>query len=484
VTKLISFIGLLCLLVAACETRESLTRKRIRDVERGLLKAVYLKGLMPEKATLPERMQFYKVPGISLAVIDQFKVEWAKAYGVKDVQTLEPVTPDTLFQAGALSQPVAAAAALRFVDKGIIDVEADVNGYLRDWKIRPTSAARGKAVTLKGLLTHSAGFSECIFPGVPQDEPASSPFEPVPEGERKKDIPVWIEYQPGSQVLVTEAGYLVLQRLLEDLDNRPITSLLKADVLDPAGMPSSTFEKPLSGRFLPNAALGHLRDGQALEGKWLNYEELAAKGLWSTPSDLASFALEIVAGAMGKPPKILSAPLARAMLTPQIGSRGLGFAVDGPADSSHFYLQGRTEGFSCYLIFYPSRGQGAVIMSNSENGGLLIEEILLGISDVYEWPDHKPHERPLFRLEPSLYRQYVGRYQITPDYVLDVAHEDYYLVIHPTGQAPTKFYVENQSTFFSMDPFIRIQFRKDEKGNVEGLILWQQGFEQTGKKID
>ena len=449
-----------------------------------MIKAVYLKGLKPEKTSLNERMQFYKVPGLSLAVMDQFRVEWAKSYGVKDVQTLEAVTLDTVFQAGALSQPVAAAAALRLVDKGTIDLDADVNASLRHWQVELTPAARGKAVTLRGLLTHSAGFLACADPGTRQDKPELPLRAAVPEEGRKITLPVWIEYEPGSQVLVTEAGYMVLQRLLEDLDGRPIASLLKEDVLDPADMTSSTFEKPLPQRFLPSAALGHLRNGQVLEGKWFNYDELAAKGLWSTPSDLAAFALEIVAEAMGKTPKILSSPLARAMLTPWIGSRGLGFAVDGPADSSHFYLQGKTEGFSCLLVFYPSRGQGAAIMSNSENGGLLIEEILLGLSEVYEWPDYKPQERPLFRLDPSIYQQYVGRYEITPDYALDVAHEDYYLVIRPTGQAPTKFYVENQSTFFSMDPFIRIQFRKDEKGNVEGLLLWQQGFEQTGKKID
>jgi len=469
---------------AGCETRESLMRKRIKNVEKGLLKAVFLKGLKPEKKSLAERMQFYKVPGVSMAVMDQYKIEWARAYGVKDVQTLEPVTPDTVFQAGALSQPVAAAAALRFVDKGFLDLEGDVAGKLRSWKITQSPAAGRKKVLLSGLLTHSAGFPARVFPGIPQDKPVPSLVQVLNGEAPAETFPLEIEYPPGSQALYTESGFVILQQLLADIDDSPFPALMKTAVLDPAGMSSSTFELPFPEGLRPRAAAGHMRNGQLLEGKWLNYPELAAKGLWSTASDLASFALEIVAEAMGKSTKILSASSARAMLTPRIGTRGLGFAGEGSAEDSHFFLQGKTEGFTCGLVFYPARGQGAVIISNSENGSLLIDEILRGISDAYKWPDYKAQERPLFRLDPSIYQQYVGRYQVTSDYFLDVTYEDYYLVIRPTGQAPTKFYVENQSMFFSMDPFIRIQFRKDEKGNVEGIVLWQQDFEQTAKKIN
>jgi hypothetical protein len=122
-------------------------------------------------------------------------------------------------------------------------------------------------------------------------------------------------------------------------------------------------------------------------------------------------------------------------------------------------------------------------MTNSDNGPVLIDEILRAVSAAYDWPDYKAEEKPYYRLDPSLYHQYVGRYQITPDYVLDVAFEDYYLVIRPTGQAPTKFYVESETLFFSVDPFIRIQFRKDDRGRVDRLVLWQQDFEQQGTKI-
>jgi len=476
-------VWLLGLFLTGCETQDSLMRKRIKNVEKGLLKAVFLKGLKPEKMSLDERLQFYKVPGVSLVVMDQFKIEWARAYGVMDVQTLEPVTPNTIFQAGGLSQPVAAAAALCLVDRGFLDLEGDVNAKLRGWQIPENKAAGQKKVTLGGLLAHSAGFPARVFPGIPRDKPLPSLIQVLKAEAPADGFPLEIEYTPGSQALYTEAGFAVLQQLLADVDDRPFADLMKVLVLDPAGMLSSTFNGSLSEGLNPRAAAGHTRNGQLLEGKWLNYPEQAAKGLRTTASDLASFALEIVAEARGKSAKILPASLARAMLAPRIGSRGFGFAIEGPADDSHFFLQGKTEGFTCFLVFFPARGQGVAIMTNSENGSLLIDEIVRGISEAYQWPDYKPQERPLFQLDPSIYQQYVGRYQVTPEYFLDVTFKDYYLVIQPTGQAPTKFYVETQSTFFSMDPYIRIQFRKDDRGTVEGLVLWQQDFEQTGKKI-
>jgi hypothetical protein len=232
-----------------------------------------------------------------------------------------------------------------------------------------------------------------------------------------------------------------------------------------------------------NAASGHGRDGRPVEGKWTDSPAAAASGLWTSPSELLSFAADILRTAMGKGGKILTAALARAMLTPQDGNRGLGFEIEGTGTDIRFRLQGRTRGFTCSLDVYPYKGQGAVVMTNSDNGFLVTEEVLRSVSAAYEWPDFKPQERPLFRLDPSIYRQYVGRYEISPDYILDVSTEDYYLVIRPTGQAPTRFFVESQTFFFSVDPYVRIQFLSNQKGDVTGLILWQQDFKQEAKKV-
>jgi CubicO group peptidase (beta-lactamase class C family) len=477
---------IVCFLTAAftsCETQKSITQKRIKSVEKGLLGAVYFKGQKLEKMPLAARMEFYRVPGMSIACLDKYQVEWAKAYGLYDVFKPDPLATDSLFQAGALSQPIATAAALHFVEKGRLSLDGDVTTWLRSWKFPQEGFSSKKKIRLRDLLSHSSWLSTQVFPGYLQRDTLPS-LRNILDGKKPANsLPIWYEFKPGPAARYSESDYVLLQQLLLDLENKPFPQIMKEIVLDQSGMKNSTFELPLPPEFGRRAASGHLLDGQPIEGKWLNYPELAAKGLWTTPSDYAAFILEIVKAAMGGSAKIISAESARAMLTPQAENRGFGFLVEGIRDELNFYLQGRTNGFFCYMIFYPAKGQGAVVMTNSENGPFLVEELLRSLSATYEWPHFKPKEKQLYRLAPSVYQQYVGRYEVTPDYILDVSYEDYYLVIQPTGQAPTKFYVESETIFFSVDPYIRIQFRKDEQGKVSELVLWQQNFQQVAKKI-
>lgn len=471
------------LLLAGCETQKSLTRARIKSTEKGLLRAVYIKGIKPDPLRLEDRMKFYQVPGLSLAVINQSSIEWFKAYGEADAQTHQLATPDLQFQGGDFSQAIAAAIALRLVEKGTLDLEGDISPFLRSWRLA-TSASPGKdPVTLRQLLTHTAGLAVQVFGGYPQQEPLPS-LKFILGGEMPaKNVPIWCEFPPGARPRYSESDYVVLEQLISDVQAKPFSSLAREIVFDPLVMNNSTFEvlKPLA---VPEkAASGHLRDGRLLEGGWHNYPQAAAKGLWTTPSDFAAFITELLRAGMDKSSKILTPAAARTLLSPQAGSFAFGFSVDGGGDEINYHARGTTDGFSCLAILYPARGQGAVIMTNSENGSILIEEILRALSVVYEWPHFKPEEKPLYRLDPSIYQQYVGRYQVKPDYVLNVSYKDYYLVVQPTGQVPTKFYVEGETLFFSVDPFIRIQFRKDKLGKVDNLVLWQQDFELTAKKI-
>lgn len=404
----------LVILVTGCETQESLTRKRIKQVEKGLLRAVTIKGQKPEKLALSARMPFYKVPAVSLAVMDRHEFEWAKAYGVRDPSTLEPVTTGTLFRAGDLGRPLTAAAALSLVTQGRLNLDKDVRALLTD---------------------------------------------------------------------TSEAAAAALQQLLEDETAKPFAALISELVFGPLGMARSVFWGATAEGPPAAAALGHERDGRPARGGSPLDPAFAAADFWANPSELLAFMGDIMRSAMERGGRLLTPQAARSMLTPQTGMRSFGFAVEGSGQDMRFHLRGRAGGFACTLDVYPYRGQGAVIMTNSDNGLLLADEVLRALSEVYAWPDFKPVEKTLYRLDPSIYPGYVGRYEVTPEYVLDVSHEDYYLVIRPTGQAPTRFYVESQTFFFSVDPYIRIQFHTDGKGHVTGLTLWQQDFKQEARKV-
>lgn len=476
-------IIVLGLMGAGCETQTSLVKKRIKSIENGLLRAVYLKGQKPEKLRLEDRMVFYRVPGVCLAFIDNDVLSWTKGYGYRDSKEDGPVTAETIFQAGAFSQPIVAALALSLVEEGKLALDRDLNEYLKSWKVSHPEISGSRPITLRDLLLHRAGFSNWVFPGYSRKEPLPS-LSQILRGEKPAiNTPLMPLDKPGTVIRTSESGYVVLQQLIEDVSGRPLSELARERIFIPARMRNTYLAAELPPEARASAASGSQRDGSLYPEKWRLYPELGAKGLWTTAADMASFIGDLMAAARGDGSKFISPEAARAMLTTQAGSRGFGFIIEGSGDDVYFHWEGRTAGFACALLAFPAKKQGIVVMTNSDNGQILIDEIFRATAAAYNWPHFKPVERPLYRLDPAVYEQYVGRYEISPDYILEVKYEDYYLIIQPTGQAPTKFYVESETVFFSIDPFIRIQFRRDEHGRVTHLILWQQDFEQVAKKI-
>lgn len=475
------------LALSACDPRGNLTKKRIKAVERGLMHVAYLKGLQPEKLSLAARMAFLKVPAVSIAVIDRNKIEWARAYGQKDAQTGVPPTTGTVFQGGAFSQMIAAAAVLGLVESGAADLDAPLGRVFGDDLPPPTSVTPdpGRALTFRSLLSHSAGLSDQVFPGYNQDEPIPK-LARILRGEKPANsVPPW--YPPArplaARAQYSESGYVYVQEALERLTGMRFADLIREKIFGPFGLMDSTLNETLTDEMRTRAASGHLREGQPVMGLWRIYPETAAKGLWTSPSDFALFLCDLLTSATGGPGKLLSPVWARVMLSPQVENYGLGFLVEGSGDDVVFTLRTKTLGYACAMVLYPAKGQGAVIMTNSDNGALIIQEILCALSEAYMWPHFKPEEKTVLRLGPETYAAFEGRYEVNPSYVLDVAREDYYLVIRPTGQAATKFYAEGQTLFYSTDPYIRIQFFSDKQGRIDSLVLWQQDFELQAKRI-
>jgi CubicO group peptidase (beta-lactamase class C family) len=478
------FLLLVVLVFPNCETEESLTRKRIDAVENGLLRTVVFKGEDPERMKLSERMVFYRVPGVSIAVIDKYVIEWAQGYGVERVRTEMPITPDLLFQAASISQSVAAWGIFHLVEQGKIYLDMDANTHLKSWKIPESSVTRETKATPRHLMSHCAGLISLKLAGYPFGKNMPTVLD-ILQGQKPSNSPgVYIYKEPETEAQYSELGYAVLHQLLEDVEGKPFHQILSETVLRPLHMNQSTFEIPLPDIMRTKAVAGHTRQGDPVKEGWFYYPVAAASGLWSTPSDLCLFAIDVMKTAVGQSQTVVSSESSRKMLTPQLRNQGLGFEIFDTGENLYFSKRGSTEGYECCLVAYPSRGQGVVIMVNSDNGAYLIDEILRSISDAYKWPHFIPEIKTYYQLDPSVYAQYVGTYEVRPDYILTVAHEDFYLVIQPTGQAPTKFFVESQSTFFSIDPYIQIQFLKDTAGSVTGLLLTQRGQTSEARRIE
>jgi CubicO group peptidase (beta-lactamase class C family) len=473
------------LAAASCDPQKALTQKRIRAAERGLMRTVYLKGMRPEKLALADRLSFYRVPGISLAVIDKRAVEWTRAFGLKDAQSDQALTPETAGQAGALAQWVASTAVFRLAQDGRLGLDDEVRRHLKAWSFPAEAGAEAAGLTIRQLLTHSAGLSDQLLSGYREEEPRPTLVQMLDGAPPARNGPLWVAPRGGkiSRARYAEAGYVVLERLLEDATGKTFDRLAQELVIDPLGLKNSTFAQPLPEDLEGGAASGHIREGLPVAGRWEVLPGRAASGLWTTPTDFAAFLVDLLRSATAGEGKLLSAASARELLSTQVESFGFGFLAEGKGEDVLFKVRGKTRGFSAFAVLYPARSQGAVLMANSDNGPFLMEEVLSALAEAYAWPHFHPEEKPVLRLAPETYESFVGRYEVNPAYVLDVRWEDYYLVIQPTGQAATKFYAEGQSLFYSTDPYVRIQFHKDKDGRVTGLVLWQQDFELEAKKV-
>jgi CubicO group peptidase (beta-lactamase class C family) len=392
----------------AAESPSLTLEERMRRVEEGLVPIVA--GTVPrwkKKVTLVERMAHYDVAGVGIAVINDFEIEWAEGYGILEAGGGQAVTSDTLFHAGSLAKGVSAAAVLTLVEEGLLDLDEDVNDKLTSWQVPGSESTVEEQVTLRRLLSHSAGLKDGFTDRSSNDAlptylaPAGkAPTVTLPELLRAVpgvdvDGATYVAMIPGSEYRYANADYAIVELLVEDVMVKPFPEFMRETVLDPLGMTSSTFEQPLPEDLRARATTEHDVDGQPLGGKRLHFPYRAAGGLWTTPSDLARFAIEIMLAYNGQSDALLSQELAREMLAPQIAVKknpfsdayGLGFHLAGEGQEFAFQHTGGTWGSTCLIWMYPESGQGAVIMTNSASGqGAIRFETLFGLAREYGWP--------------------------------------------------------------------------------------------------
>lgn len=214
------------------------------------------------------------------------------------------------------------------------------------------------------------------------------------------------------------------------------------------------------------------------------YPEMAAAGLWTTPSDLARLVLELQLSLEGKSNKILSAEMVKQMLTPQVDNQmGLGLFLEGEGEASRFLHEGDTEGFNNVLVAYKHQGMGAVVMINSNEGVYLIEEILPAIADEYGWPNYFSHEKVSIEVDSHVLDAYIGEYELKPGFRFRVTRNDSVLALHPTGQAAIELFPESETSYFMKVVGGKITFVRNEAGEVMSLMLEQDGREIEAKRL-
>lgn len=357
--------------------------ERIRKIEATAVD-VPMGDKEPLRLSLAQLMELYKVPAFSIAVIEDYKIAWAKGYGTIGTGSNGPVTTKTLFQAGSISKPVAATGALYLVEHGKLSLDEDVNTKLKTWKVPENEFTKEQKVTLRRLMSHTGGLTVHGFPGYDVDEKIPALVQ-IFNGEKPANTPpIRVDVVPGTIERYSGGGVTIEQQLMMDVTGKAFPEFMRETVLEKIGMTDSSYEQPLPPARAAMTAIGTYSDGKPVHGKWHIYPEMAAAGLWTTPTDLARFAIEIANSRHGKSNRVLSQKMTEEMLTPVMEGAGLGFFVE-KENPGQFGHNGADEGFQALLTMNSETGKGVAMMMDSDNGIGMANYVLRRVAQEYAW---------------------------------------------------------------------------------------------------
>lgn len=472
------FLVLLILLGFSCKTNsEKANPDQISAVENGLLPALAVKGEPVPTYSLEERMKHYNIPGVSIAVVEDGKLQWAKGYGVANTLTGDSVKTNTLFQAGSISKPVAALAVLKLWEDGHLDLDTDVNTYLKGWKVPDTIYTKDEKVTLRRLLTHTAGVTVHGFPGYS----ASDEFPGIVQvlnGEGNTPR-ITVDTIPGAIWRYSGGGYTIMQKVVEDVSRQSLEAYMRDHILPDLGMELSTYQQPLGSEYAINASAAFNGAGEQMEGLWHNYPEQAAAGLWTTPTDLAKYFMEIQEIFNGKRAGVLSSETVTAMLTKDKNDWGLGPALQKEGDSLLFGHGGKNEGFSNNMLAFAKEGKAMIVMTNADQGAQLMGEVMRAISTQYGWGVSDPRRITVVAMSQDSLQKFAGEYQLD---FLDPEIGEYIIEIS-VGTGTLELLDPNTGERNTLRPmgngkFIYLEGGKEVDINLEEngrLALWYNG---------
>ena len=338
-------------------------------------------------STVAELMEEFGVPGVSVAVIQDFKIHWAKAYGVADVETGQLVDIETMFQAASISKPVAAMGVLRAVQDGLFSLDDDINDILDSWTLDGREFTRNRPVTPRTLTSHTSGLGDGFgFPGYDPEQPLPTTVQ-ILEGHELSNVgSVFMEREPLTFFEYSGGGVTVMELALSDVRRRPFVDVLQEGVLAPIGMTRSSYAQPISPEHNQNAARAHDNNGESRGPKWHVYPEHAAAGLWTTPTDLARLIIEVQRSASGESNRVLSQSMIQEMLNPVgVGPFAVGFTVSKIGEGWYFSHGGSNWGFRALMLAHKVKGYGLVVMTNADQGSTVINEISRRIQYTYNW---------------------------------------------------------------------------------------------------
>lgn len=449
----------LCLLASPVLAQtDSNLEARIKRIENGLVSNLQIEGEENPTYNINDRLKELNIPGLSIAFVSNGKVEWARAYGMADRNESQPMTTETMLLAGSISKPVAALRAHQLVEAGKFDLDANVNNYLKSWKLPDNEFTEKEKVTLRRILNHTAGLTVWGFPGYDKGDKIPSTVE-ILDGKGNTDS-VRVYKAPGESWMYSGGGYTIMQLMITDTEQTSFPATMQKHVLDPMGMQKSTFENPLPEKYHAIAATGYRGNGAEVEGKWPIYPEMAAAGLWTTPTQLIQYAIEVQKINNSKKDGILKYSAVKEMISGGMNGHGL-----GPQTSEHMFGHGGAdEGFRAQLFAWKELPYAVVVMVNSDNGSIM-QELLLAIASEYKLPGIEPDVRENIAMTAAELQKYAGKYKVERMGDVELKVDRNHLFVHAAfSPEAIQLNAESDGRFYVARDGVRFTFNfKDNK---------------------
>lgn len=488
--KLRLFSFLLIATTALAQAQPPTQTARISAVENNLIPYVPVNGF--PAWNILDRMKHHKIPGASIAVMCNYKIDWAKSYGLADTTKKLPVTTQTMFSAGSISKLVTAVVALRLVDQGKLSLDAPINNYLSSWKLKENDFTRQKPITLRMLLSHTGGTSQSSYFGYQPDKKLLPTTVQVLSGDPIAEVnPVVVNSEPGKEFRYSGGGYMVVQQAIMDVVKKDFAAIAQAEIFGPLGMKHTTFAQPLPPAFAAQAAWGYSA-ASWYKGMPYVYPQQAAAGLYSTPTDLALLLIELQKCSEGKG-KLLKPATAKEMVTPvtnisngtYLEQMGLGaFLLEQNGNTSpqgkYFEHQGANAGFIAFAMGSVRGGNGVVIMLNSgDDFNAFGTELRRSVASVYKWTHFLPKAIVPVTLDDATLESYTGRYRKSADEVLTLRKEGNYLVETINDGKPIYCFAVAKDSIVFTDYNVKGFFQRNAAGKVVSLRNEYQSTDQA-----
>ncbi len=469
-----------CLAAVTAQQRYSkAVNKQIARVETTLSGGMVIDGKL---YTLAERMKHYNVAGLSVAVIDNYQVVWAKGYGYADKKEGRKVTANTMFEPGSISKSLNAVGILQLAQQGTLDLYQDINQYLVNWKFPYDTVSHGKKITTAQLLSHTAGLGIHGFPGYHRDSAIASVTNILDGRAPSNTEAVRSVTEPGIEPRYSGGGILITQQMLIDITKQRYEEYMYEHIFRPLGMNNSSFSQPPSVAQSKNLATGYKTNGNEVPGKYFVYPEKAAAGLWTTPTDICKYILEMQQAYQGKSSKVLNQEMVKLHLTPYKYDVALGTYIQDRNGEKYFVHSASNEGFTGYFLGGLTNGKGVALFVNSEDGHVLLE-LLNSIALVYNWEGFsKPEQITTVPVNDTLTSKYIGEY-ILDGFLSEIKKEKDGLYLWTDGIS-SKMYFTSSTDFRNIELGGTKTFTFDKAGTVTGYSNTINGrLRATGQKI-